>query len=98
MVQGKRIQLGPMRLRVQSLALLSYGSSVAMSCGAGCRHSSDLALLRPCCRPAAVAPIGPLAREPPYAAGVAQKRKKKKKAKPKQNIISSIPQSVCWKV
>ena len=31
------------------------------------------------CRPAAVAPIGPLALEPPYAAGVALKRQKKKK-------------------
>ena len=32
-------------------------------------------------RPAAVAPIGPLAWEPPYAAGVALKRKKKSKKK-----------------
>ena len=33
-----------------------------MSCGIGCRHGSDLLLLS--CRPAAVAPIQPLAWEP----------------------------------
>ena len=49
-----------------------------MSCGVGCRHSLDLALLWLWHRPAATAPIGPLAWEPPYAAGVAQKSKKKK--------------------
>ena len=32
-------------------------------------------------RPAATAPIGPLAWEPPYAAAVALKKKKKKKKK-----------------
>ena len=31
------------------------------------------------CRPAAVAPIGPLAQEPPYAVGAALKSKKRKK-------------------
>ena len=41
-------------------------------------------LLRLWCRPVATAPIGPLAWEPPYAAGAAlekarQKKKKKKK-------------------
>ena len=41
----------------------------------------DLALLWLWCRPAAVAPTGPLAWEPPYAVGVALKRKKKKKEK-----------------
>ena len=39
----------------------------------------DLALLWLWCRPAAIAPIGPLAWEPPYAAGVALKRQKEKK-------------------
>ena len=42
-----------------------------MSCGIDCRYGSDPWLL---CRPAAVAPIRPLAWEPPYAAGAALKR------------------------
>ena len=37
----------------------------------------DLALLWLCCRPVATAPIGPLAREPPCAAGAALKKQKK---------------------
>ena len=52
-----------------------------MSCGVGHRHGSDPVLLRLWCRLAAVAPIRPLAWEPPYAAGAALKKKKKKKAK-----------------
>ena len=44
-----------------------------MSCGVGHRHSSDPALLWLWHRPAAVAPIRPLAREDPYALGVAPK-------------------------
>ena len=53
-----------------------------MSCGEGRRRSSDPALLWLWDRPAATAPIQPLARKPPYAMGVAQemaKRPKKKK-------------------
>ena len=38
----------------------------------------DLMLLWLWCRPAAVAPIGPLAWEPPYAPGVALKKKDKR--------------------
>ena len=38
-----------------------------MTCGVGHRRGSDLALLWLLCRPAAVALIGPLAWEPPYA-------------------------------
>ena len=46
------------------------GYSVAMSCGVGrSRHSSDLVLLRLWSRPTATPPNGPLAWEPPYAAG-----------------------------
>ena len=55
-----------------------------MSCGVGHICSLDLTLLWLWCRPAAVAPIKPLAWEPPYAVGVAlkgQKDKKKKKEK-----------------
>ena len=39
-------------------------------------------------RPAAAAPIQPLAWEPPYAAGMALKRQKKKKKKRKEKIKS----------
>ena len=48
-----------------------------MSCGVGRRRGSDLALLWLWCRLAAAAPTGPLAWEPPYAVGVALKRKRK---------------------
>ena len=54
-----------------------------LSCGVGGRHSSDPELLRLWCRPAATAPIRPLAREPPYARKqpkeIAKRPKKKKK-------------------
>ena len=50
---------------------------LAVSCGVGCRHGLDPTLLRLWCRPAATAPIGPLAWEPPYAAGAAQENGKK---------------------
>ena len=55
-----------------------------MSCGVGGRHGSDLELLRLRCRPAAVAPIRPLAWEPPCAPGVALKRKERKKERKKE--------------
>ena len=58
-----------------------------MNCGVGCRHASDPALLWLWYRLAAVAPIGPLAWEPPYAVGVALKKKKKKK---KKDILAHI--------
>ena len=50
-----------------------------MSHGAGRRHGSDLVLLWLWGRPAATAPIRPLAWEPPYAMGVALKRQTKDK-------------------
>ena len=49
-----------------------------MSCGVGRGCGLDLARLWLWRRPAAAALIQPLARELPYAAGVALKRKKKK--------------------
>ena len=49
-----------------------------MSCGVGCRRGLDLAWLWLWCRLVAVAPIRPLAWEPPYAAGAALKRQKTK--------------------
>ena len=62
MAQQKWIQLVSMRIRVQSLALLS---------GLGIQHCCEL-----WCRLAAVALIQPLTWEPPYAAGSALKRQK----------------------
>ena len=50
-----------------------------MSPGVGCRPGLDLAWLWLWCGPAAIAPIRPLAWEPPYAVGVALKSKKNKK-------------------
>ena len=47
-------------------------------CGVGRRHGLDPALLWLWCRPAATAPIGPLAWDPPHAACAALKRQKKK--------------------
>ena len=72
-----------MRFRVRSLASLSGLRIWRCSelCGIGRSLGLDLMLLWLWCRPAAIAPIEPLAWEPPYAAGAALKsRKKKKKA------------------
>ena len=55
-----------------------------MSYGVGHRRGSDPALLWLRYRPAAVAPIQPLAWESPYASGEALKRKKEKKQKNKK--------------
>ena len=68
-----------------------------MSCHVGCRCSSDLALLWQWHGPAAVAPIGPLAWEPPYATGVALKIEEEKKKKQKHTLryrdeMSGLPE------
>ena len=55
-----------------------------MSCGVGHRPGLDLALLKLRHRPAAIAPIRPLAWEPPYAVGADLKKKKSKKLKIKK--------------
>ena len=57
-----------------------------MSCGVGHTCSLDLALLWLWSRPAAAAPIRPLAWEPPYAAGAGLKRQKTEKKKVKIKI------------
>ena len=49
------------------------------------------ALLWPWYRPAATAPIRPLAREPPYAAGAAQEMAKRQKKKKKKKKIFPYP-------
>ena len=71
------------------------GPSVAMSCGVGCRHGSDPALLWLWCRPTATALIRPLAWEPPYAVGAAKeiaKRQKKQKTKNKKTGVPVVAQ------
>ena len=55
-----------------------------MSCGVGRRHGSDPKLLWLWCRPAAVAPMQPLAWEPPYGTGAALKRQKKEGRRKKE--------------
>ena len=67
------------------LCSVGWASSVAVSCGVGCRHGSHLVLLwlwlwR---RPAHAALIQPLAWELPYVMGEALRRPKKKKKKTK---------------
>ena len=62
---------------------MGWGSDVAMGCGVGHRWGSDPTLMW--CRPAASAPIQPLAWEPPGALGAALKRQKKKKERKKRN-------------
>ena len=52
-----------------------------MSCGIGCRHGSDPALLWLWYRLVATAPIRPLAWEPPYAVAAAQEKAKRQKKK-----------------
>jgi len=63
-----------------------------VSCGVGCRRGSDPALLWLWCRLVATAPIQPLAWEPPYAAGAAQRNSKKdKQNKTKKPRIQPLP-------
>ena len=77
-------RLASMRTQVGFLASLK-GLRIWHGCELWCwRRSSDPTLLWLWCRPAAAAPIGPLAWEPPYATSAAPKRQDKKK-------------SVCWR-
>ena len=62
-----------------------------MSCGVGHRHGLDLDWLWLQCRPAATAPIGPLAWEPTYALGAAlENTKRQKKKKNSLNFLKRI--------
>ena len=68
-----------------------------MSYGVGRRCSSDPALLWLWRRPAATTPIGPLAWEPPYAAGAAQemaKRQNKQTNKTKNRNEQALPGAI----
>ena len=58
---------------------MSQQSGIAMSCSGDCRRGLDPNLLWLWCRPAAAAPIQPLAWELPNAAGAALKSEKKKR-------------------
>ena len=66
---------------------MGQGSGVAMSCDVGCKCGLDLKLLWLWLRPAAAAPICPLAWDPPYATGMALKKTKKKKKSHPGRII-----------
>ena len=61
-----------------------------MSCGVGSRGDLDPMWLWLWRRPAAVAPIQPLAWEPPYAAGAALKKKNTKRQTNKQQKKSHL--------
>ena len=68
-----------------------------MNCGVGFRCYSDPMLLWLCYGPAATAPLGPLAWEPPYAPGEAlERQKKKKKKKRKKNLGLGLVPSVLF--
>ena len=70
-----------------------------MSCGVGRRCGSDVALLWLWHRPAATAPIRPLAWEPPYTAGMALEKTKKKKKKGKRKINFTLGLSIfLWRL
>ena len=77
-LQWKQIQLGTMRLWVWSLASLG---GLRVQCCHDPIHGLDLVLLWLWYRLAAVAPMWPLAWEPPHASGAILKSKKKKKEK-----------------
>ena len=61
-----------------------------MSCGVGHRHALDPELLWLWHRPVATALIGPLAWEPPYAAGAALEKAKRQKTNKKQTKLSQM--------
>ena len=65
-----------------------------MSCGAGCRRGSDLALLWPWRRLAATALIRPLAWEPPHALDVALDPRKREKDKQNKTAFSNSSDKV----
>ena len=71
-----------------------------MSYGVGCGCGSDPALLWLWCRLAAVAPVGPLTWESPYAEGAAQEKAKRQKEKKKILSLETIflrPLNVEWR-
>ena len=71
---------------IPGLAQWIKDPALPVSCGLGRRRDSDLALLWLWYRQAATAPIRPLAWEPLYAAGAAQRNSKKRQKKKKLKI------------
>ena len=69
---------------------MGLGSSIGVSRGVGHRCGLDLALLWLWHRPAAIAPIRPLAWEPPYDVGVALKRTKRQKKKKEKKFVAFL--------
>ena len=65
-----------------------------MSCGVGHRSDSGLALLWLWCKLAAIALMGPLAWEAPYARSAALKRQKRKRKKKKEDL--GVPILAQW--
>ena len=64
-----------------------------MSCGVGCRSSLDPVLLWLGHRPVAIAPIRPLAWEPPHAVGVVLEKRERQKKKKKcffQEVVNCL--------
>ena len=84
--------------RNHEVAGLIRGLAQWLSCGVGHRHGSDLVLLWHWHRPAATAPIRPLAWEPSYAAGVALKgqKTKKKRKKERKKSKDNLSNKWCW--
>ena len=78
--QRKQIRLGTMRLWVRSLALFR-GLGIRRCHELWCRSQTWLGshVAVAWCRPAAPAPVRPLAWGPPYAAGAALKKQNKTK-------------------
>ena len=66
---------------IPGLAQWVKGSSLSTSCSIGRRHGLDLALLWLWRRPAAIAPIQPIASELPHTAGSALKKQTNKKTR-----------------
>ena len=63
---------------IPDLAQWLKGRGIAVSCGVGCSHGLDLALLWLWHRSVATVPVWPLAWEPSYAVSAALKRQKNK--------------------
>ena len=74
---------------IPGLGSVGQGSGIAVSCGVGCRHGLDPALLWLWYRPTATAPITPLAGEPPYATGAALEKAKRPERKKEMQILRS---------
>ena len=71
-------------------------SGIAFSCSAGRKQGSDLVLLWLWCRPAATAPIRPLAWELPCATSTALRKERERETKRKANKANCREHSSSW--